>query len=670
MTNPVNGEQIPVFVADYVLMEYGTGAIMAVPAHDERDFEFATKFGLEIRQVVAPADGTEVAAGEAYTDQGADDVLVNSGEFDGLTPAAAKDRIIAWLGERDAGRLAVNYRLRDWLLSRQRYWGCPIPIVHCPDCGMVPVPDEQLPVELPDVEEYKPKGKSPLEAATDWVETSCPKCGADARRETDTMDTFVDSSWYFLRYLDPHNSERPFEREAADHWMAVDQYIGGVEHAILHLMYARFFVKALADGGYLSAQEPFTNLFTQGMITRDGAKMSKSKGNTISPRDYVERLGADTARTYICFMGPPERGGDWVDEGADGVHRFLSRLWRLAVEVSERTEVSDELAAATEGPAHELLAKAHWSIDKATRDFERDFQFNTVIAAVMELVNDAYRLKRELYGEATGEATLRFATATAASLIYPFAPHLGCEVWEMIEGGRLWEQPWPVADPALLSKDKFTLVVQVNGKVRAKIAADSALGESELLALARAERGRDRAPRRQGRGQGDRRPGKARQPRRSLRGGGPGTRSGPRRPVSLVQVAGMLVRRLSDAAVKDWHQLSSHILMDAGELGSRHMTVTWLEVPSGTSQRLHSHEEAEQVYVVVKGTCTMSAAGDTETLELGDLALIPPASDHTIANDGEEELALVSVQSPAVSVEETFGRQMAEVVGFEEEDEF
>jgi leucyl-tRNA synthetase len=495
VTNPVNGEEIPVFVADYVLMDYGTGAIMAVPAHDERDFEFARAFGLDVRRVVAPAeaDPADLRGGdameEAYVDQGPDDVLVNSGEFDGLTPADAKERIISWLAESSAAKPAVNYRLRDWLLSRQRYWGCPIPVVHCPSCGIVAVPDDELPVELPDIEEYKPKGKSPLEAAEDWVRTTCPSCGGDARRETDTMDTFVDSSWYFLRYLDPTDTELPFERPIADHWMSVDQYIGGVEHAILHLMYARFFVKALADGGYLGVQEPFTNLFTQGMITRDGAKMSKSKGNTVSPREYVERLGADAARTYVCFMGPPERGGDWVDAGAEGVHRFLSRLWRLGVEVAGRTDGQAALPSATgaTGAARELLAKAHWAIDKATRDFERGFQFNTVIAAVMELVNEAYRLKGELYEDPSGQATLRFAAATSASLIFPFAPHTGAEVWEMLEGGRVWEVPWPKPDPALLARDTFTLVVQVNGKVRAKVEADTGAGEAELLEIARGD---------------------------------------------------------------------------------------------------------------------------------------------------------------------------------------
>ena len=484
VVNPVNGERIPMFVADYVLMEYGTGAIMAVPAHDARDYEFAKAFELPVKRVIEGSD-PDAARDDAGLPYPGDGPMTGSGRFDGKGNREAYGEIVAWLSSEDRGRAAINYRLRDWLVSRQRYWGAPIPVVYCGECGIVGVPEEQLPVELPDVEDYAPQGRSPLAAAEDWVATECPRCGGAARRETDTMDTFVDSSWYFIRYLDPQNRDSPWDREAADHWLPVDQYIGGVEHAILHLMYARFFTKALSDLGRLSVQEPFANLFTQGMITRDGAKMSKSKGNTVSPAEYVQRHGADTARTYVCFMGPPERGGDWSDEGVEGVHRFLSRLWRLCEEVEDR-EASDLDPAAATGEARELLAKAHWAIDKTTRDFQRGFQFNTAVAAVMELVNEAYRLKDGLFGAPGGVAAVRFAAATAASLIFPFAPHLGAEVWERLEGDRVWERPWPQADPALLASDTVTLVVQVNGKLRDRIDADADAAEAELLELARA----------------------------------------------------------------------------------------------------------------------------------------------------------------------------------------
>jgi leucyl-tRNA synthetase len=410
--------------------------------------------------------------------------MTGSGRFDGKGNREAYEEIVAWLAEDGRGRAAVNYRLRDWLVSRQRYWGAPIPVVYCEECGIVPVPENQLPVELPEVDEYAPQGKSPLAAAEDWVATECPRCGRPARRETDTMDTFVDSSWYFIRYLDPRNDEVAWNRAAAEHWLPVDQYIGGVEHAILHLMYARFFTKALADCGHLDVQEPFANLFAQGMITRDGAKMSKSRGNTVSPAEYVERYGADTARTYICFMGPPERDADWVDEGVEGVNRFLSRLWRLCEEI-EPKEPGELDVAGAEGDVRTLFAKAHWAIDKVTRDFQRGFQFNTAIAAVMELINEAYRLKDALYSEPGGTAAVRFATATAASLVFPFAPHLGAEVWERLRGGRVWEQPWPQADPELLASETVTLVVQVNGKLRDRIEADADAPREELLRLAR-----------------------------------------------------------------------------------------------------------------------------------------------------------------------------------------
>jgi leucyl-tRNA synthetase len=476
VTNPVNGEEIPMFVADYVLMEYGTGAIMAVPAHDQRDYEFATRFGLEIRPVIAPGDGEPLDTGEAFVGHSENEVLINSGSFSGMPAPEGKRAITAWLEERGLGRGAVNYRLRDWLLSRQRYWGCPIPMVYCDRDGMLPVPYDQLPVELPDIRDYRPQGKSPLAAAEGWVRTTCPRCGGEARRETDTMDTFVDSSWYFLRYCDPHNDEAPWDREVADGWMPVYQYIGGVEHAILHLMYARFFVKALADMRLVDFQEPFSRLFTQGMITRDGAKMSKSKGNVISPAEYVDRFGADTARCYILFIGPPDQDADWQDSGVGGVHRFLSRLWTVAAQTADGVATDDGL----DGEPSELLRKTHWAIDKVTRDMEANFAFNTAIAAVMELVNEIYR-RRD--GSPAGH--VRFAVATAGSLIFPFAPHLASEVYEMMTGRRVWEEPWPQADRALLARDEIQLVVQMNGKLIDRLTAPAGASQEELEELAR-----------------------------------------------------------------------------------------------------------------------------------------------------------------------------------------
>jgi len=471
VTNPVNGEEIPMFVADYVLMEYGTGAIMAVPGHDERDHEFAQRFDLPVRRVIECGD-------LPCTGDGA---MTGSGRFDGMDNREAFGQIVEWLESEGRGKPAIHYKLRDWLVSRQRYWGCPIPIVHCERCGMVPVPDDQLPVELPDLEDYAPRGRSPLAAAEDWVRVDCPSCGAEGRRETDTMDTFVDSSWYFLRYCDARNDEAAWDRPVVDYWMPVDQYIGGVEHAILHLMYARFFVKALADAGLLGFQEPFARLFTQGMITREGAKMSKSKGNVVSPQDYVDRYGADTARCYILYVGPPDQDADWSDEGVGGIHRFLARLWRLAAEVAERTAPHDD----RDGASSPLLRKAHWAIDKVTSDLSGRFAFNTAIAAVIELVNDAYRYKDELAASAAGGAQLRFAVATAGSLIFPFAPHLGAEVYELMTGGRVWEQPWPEADAALLAAETVEVVIQVNGKLRDRIQVPRGTAGEELERLAR-----------------------------------------------------------------------------------------------------------------------------------------------------------------------------------------
>ncbi len=487
VTNPVNGEQIPMYVADYVLMEYGTGAIMAVPGHDERDHAFALAFGLPIRRVIAPReDGSATQSGEQ--DEGlpysGDGVLVNShADFDGMGNREALSAIVAWLDREGKGHSSINYRLRDWLVSRQRYWGAPIPIVYCESCGMVPVPDDQLPVELPDVDDYTPKGRSPLAAAEDWVNTDCPACGASARRETDTMDTFVDSSWYFLRYCDAGNDRAAWDPGVLREWMPVDQYIGGVEHAILHLMYARFFTKALADLGHLDFQEPFEALFTQGMVTKDGSKMSKSKGNVVSPAAIVERVGADTARCYILFVGPPDQDADWSDDGVEGIHRFLGRLWRLAAETAERagSPVAELTAgAASAGDDLALLRKTHWTIDKVSGDLRR-FAFNTAIAAVMELLNECSRLR-----ESVGLDTLRFALGNAASLLFPFAPHVCADIYDRLTGERVWEQPWPEAEEALLESEVYELVCQVNGKVRDRVQAGADAGPEALKELCRA----------------------------------------------------------------------------------------------------------------------------------------------------------------------------------------
>jgi leucyl-tRNA synthetase len=482
VTNPVNGEQLPMYVADYVLMEYGTGAIMAVPAHDERDYAFARAFGLPIRRVIAPPDQPDAADADLpYTGDG---VLVNSNpDFDGMPNREAIGAIVAWLDREGKGHASVNYRLRDWLISRQRYWGTPIPILYCENCGVVPVPEEQLPVELPEIEDYMPKGRSPLAAAEDWVNTTCPQCGGPARRETDTMDTFVDSSWYFLRYCDAGNEQAAWDPAAVRQWMPVDQYIGGVEHAILHLMYARFFTKALADLGHLEFQEPFEALFTQGMVTKDGAKMSKSRGNVVSPASIVERRGADTARAYILFVGPPDQDADWSDEGVEGVYRFLSRLWRLAAETAERSGAPAaqlEAPLGAEGDDLALLRKTHWAIDKVSGDLRR-FAFNTAIAAVMELLNEASRLR-----ESAGVETLRFALGTAASLLFPFAPHVSADIYDRLTGERIWEQPWPQADEELLERQVYELVCQVNGRVRDRVQARADASPQALKDLCRA----------------------------------------------------------------------------------------------------------------------------------------------------------------------------------------
>jgi leucyl-tRNA synthetase len=475
--NPVNGEQIPMYVADYVLMEYGTGAIMAVPGHDERDFAFATQFDLPIRRVIASPDGEHELP---YTGDGP---MVNSGEFDGVHNRTAYRTIVEWLDREGLGHESVNYRLRDWLVSRQRYWGCPIPIIYCERCGMVPVPEDELPVVLPEVEDYQPKGRSPLAAAEDWVNTRCPDCGGHAKRETDTMDTFVDSSWYFLRYCDARNDEAAWDPKVLAQWMPVDQYIGGVEHAILHLLYARFFVKALADMDLLDVQEPFQALFTQGMILGpDGQKMSKSRGNVIPPTPIIERYGADAARCYVLFIGPPDQDAAWNENSLAGVFKFLSRLWHLGDEIGPAHPGDPvEQPVDPEGGALALVRKANWAIEKVTGDMSGRFTFNTAIAAVMELVNEIYNPRN---ADADVESR-RFATATAASLIFPFAPHLGAEVYERLTGRRVWEEPWPAADSAMLTADTFELVCQVGGKVRDRVSAPTGGSREQLEELAR-----------------------------------------------------------------------------------------------------------------------------------------------------------------------------------------
>src|SRR5207244_1964659 len=381
-TNPANEARIPIWVADYVLMEYGSGAIMAVPAHDERDFEFAKRYDLPIKTVVVPADADEKPEQGAFFAHTENERLVDSAQFSGMSSPEAKRAIVEWLGERGRGRPAVSYRLRDWLISRQRYWGTPIPVIHCPACGIVPVPEDELPVLLPEIDDYTPKGKSPLEAAEDWVRVSCPRCGGDARREADTMDTFLDSSWYFLRYCDPHNDQAPFDRALIDYWLPVDQYIGGIEHAVMHLLYARYFAKVLNELGLVGFREPFPRLFNHGWVHMGGTKMSKTKGNVVSPDDYVRELGADAVRLYILFIGPADAEVDWQDDGLEGMTRFLRRLWRVALEVGELPDTP------AEGP---LAHKAHETIAKVTDDTGRRFAFNTAVAAVMELVNDISR---------------------------------------------------------------------------------------------------------------------------------------------------------------------------------------------------------------------------------------------------------------------------------------
>ena len=483
--NPVNGEAIPVWVADYVLMDYGTGAIMAVPGHDDRDFAFATAFGLPITRVIAEEGvAADAPLHEAMTGPGR---LVNSDVLDGMEVEQAKQAMCAWLAERDLGDATVGFRLRDWLISRQRYWGAPIPVVNCDACGVVPVPDDQLPVLLPHVDDYAPQGRSPLAAADDWVATTCPSCGGAARRETDTMDTFVDSSWYFLRYTAPHFTGGPFDRDIADYWLPVDQYIGGVEHAILHLLYARFFTKVLYDLGLVGTREPFARLFTQGMIHHQGAKMSKSRGNVVPPDEIIQRFGADTLRLYILFMGPAADDAEWSDTGVEGQRRFLDRVWRLVRGLPGDDDPGRPAPADVDGDAAALalVRKAEATVEKVTQDIGERFSFHTAISAIQELVNQATRDVSEgaLQSQA-GAKALWHAARTTVSLIFPFAPHIASELWEAMGGERLWEQPWPEADPAFLVAETVTIVFQVNGKLRDRVDVAPDMDEDALAAMA------------------------------------------------------------------------------------------------------------------------------------------------------------------------------------------
>ncbi|MBO8136743.1 MAG: leucine--tRNA ligase [Desulfotomaculum sp.] len=480
--NPVNGELIPILVGNYVLLEYGTGAVMGVPAHDQRDFEFATKYNLPIRPVIQPEgiDLEKEGLEKAYTGEG---VLINSGEFNGLPNKKAMGEIVKKLEKNNLGRRKVNYRLRDWLISRQRYWGTPIPIVYCKKCGTVPVPEDQLPVILPTDVEFDPSGKSPLVDNDSFINTTCPKCGGEAKRETDTMDTFIDSSWYFLRYTSPKEINGPWDKQKAERWMPVDQYIGGVEHAILHLLYSRFFTKFFHDLGLVNVREPFKNLLTQGMVLKDGAKMSKSKGNVVSPEEIIQKYGADTARLFILFAAPPERDLEWSDRGVEGCNRFLNRLWRLYYTLYD--EIKD--APSLENPGklvgvHEELRRiTHQTIKKVTEDIESRFNFNTAISAIMELVNAVYTYRDKVPQAERNKSVLREALEITVLLLSPFAPHITEELWQALGYSEsVHRQSWPQYDEKAIIEKEVTIVVQVNGKVRDRILVPADISTDEL----------------------------------------------------------------------------------------------------------------------------------------------------------------------------------------------
>ena len=495
--NPLDGQQIPIWIANYVLMEYGTGAVMGVPAYDQRDFEFATKYGLPIRVVIQNPEGNlnPATMTGAYTEPGP---MANSGPFDGLSNEEGKDKVAGYTEEKGMGRRKVNYRLRDWLISRQRAWGAPIPVVYCERCGTVPVPEEQLPVLLPEDLSFTGEGASPLAKHEAFVNTTCPTCGGPARRETDTMDTFVDSSWYYFRYTSPGCDELPLDPKKADYWCPVDQYIGGIEHAVLHLLYSRFFTKVLRDAGLIKFSEPFTNLLTQGMVLKDGSAMSKSKGNIVSPDEIFGRYGVDTARLFILFAAPPERELDWTDTGVEGASRFLHRVWRLVAGYREKISNyrHDDLdatrvnggagqprSASRERPDHdrELLRLVHRTVKKVGGDLEGRFAFNTAIAAIMEMVNGLYAYRERIPNEEQNAQVIGEALEKLTFLLAPFAPHLAEELWEMTgHPGSVHLAPWPAYDEAALESETVEIVLQVNGKLRDRLVVAAELDEEGL----------------------------------------------------------------------------------------------------------------------------------------------------------------------------------------------
>jgi leucyl-tRNA synthetase len=473
--NPYSGEKIPIWIGNFVLMGYGTGAIMAVPAHDERDFEFCKTYGVPIRPVIRPADSVlDENPKTAFTDDG---IVERSGDFSGLPSAEARARMNQKAEREGFGKAAVTYRIKDWGISRQRYWGTPIPVIHCPQCGVVPVPEKDLPVILPVDVQLTGKGRSPLADVASFVNVKCPKCGGDARRESDTMDTFVDSSWYFYRYCDPKNSQAPFDSKKIAYWFPIDQYIGGVEHAILHLIYSRFFTKVMRDIGVISNDEPAARLFTQGMVIKDGAKMSKNKGNVVSADEMIDRFGADTGRVFELFAAPPEKDMDWTDTGAEGSYRFLGRVFRFVVRNVNRRPDGDAAAD------RRALRKLHQTIRKVTEDFDNRWHFNTSIAALMELMNTLYDEEAGLSAAALGQIL-----PSLSLLLGPFAPYLAEELWEQLgRKGPVFRQPWPVYDERLAKEDAADIVLQVNGKVRGRLSVPFGTSEVELKKLALAD---------------------------------------------------------------------------------------------------------------------------------------------------------------------------------------